>query len=127
MVKDKMFTVCTIEDNAGILVQLNSQKIQHSEDLPVALLQDLDGNDVAYFFITEDTPQTKEDLRFVKDTFQGEIPAKFKDDLIIWANKIISFSNDVTGWYFLKYIWEGMFTKGESSFPYPKIKELEIK
>ena len=127
MIKDKMCYVCTIEDNAGILVQLNSKKIPHSENLPVALLQDLNGNDVAYFFITEDTPQTKEELRFVKGTFQSEIPVKFKDDLIIWANKILSFSDNATGWYFLKHVWECGSTAGESSFPYPKIKDLEIK
>jgi hypothetical protein len=87
-------------------------------------LEAVNAKDIACFFITAEIPQKKEDLRFVKGTFKGQIPVKFKDDLVVWANKVKK-NHGMKGWDFLRDEWERLRPSGISPSPYPKIKDLE--
>jgi hypothetical protein len=75
----EMGYACTVQDNAGILILVNTRKAPRENGTPHAHLQDMSTKDVAHFFITQEIPQTKDDLRFVKGTFKGQIPTRYKN------------------------------------------------
>jgi hypothetical protein len=116
---------CTAQDNAGILILVNTRETPHERGMPHAHLQDMSARDVAHFFITQETPQTKNDLRFVKGTFKGIIPAKYKDALVAWANAPKKEFTGWTGWNFLKNEWARLRPSGRTPSPYPSKDQLE--
>ena len=60
----EMGYACMSKDRAGILIVVNTKEHRHAKSWPHAHLQELNGKDVFNFFITEETPLTKNDLRW---------------------------------------------------------------
>jgi hypothetical protein len=112
----EMGYVCRPEDNAGILVLVNTRETPHEKGFSHAHLQDMSKRDIARFFITEETPQSKNDLRFIKGTFTGQIPTKYKNALVTWANAPI-LRYGILGWELLRYEWENLRPSGISPYP----------
>jgi hypothetical protein len=121
----EMGYACTAQDNAGILILVNTRETPHEKGLPHAHLQDMGAKDIAHFFITEESPQSKNDLRFVKGTFKGQISTKYKDALVAWANAPKKEFTGWTGWNFLKNEWSRLRPSGKTPSPYPSKDRLE--
>jgi hypothetical protein len=121
----EMGYACTAQDQAGILVLVNTRETPHERGIPHAHLQSMDARDIAHFFITSETPQDKSDLRFVKGTFKKEITSAYKDALVAWANTKKK-KYDGNGWAFLKDEWERLRPTGKTPNPYPPKDSLDI-
>ena len=124
----EMGYACTVKDKAGILILVNTKEQRHARGLPHAHLQEINGKNICNFFITEEIPKTKNDLRFVSGTFESPIPAVFKQRLVDWAKKPVKSQKGFfnSGWDWLKDYWERMRPSGISPSPYPQKKDLEI-
>jgi hypothetical protein len=121
----EMGYACTAQDQAGILILVNTRESAHEKGLPHAHLQAMDTTDIAHFFITKEIPQKNDDLRFVEGTFAEIIPVKYKKALVDWAKSPTKKYPTVLGWEFLKDEWERLRPTGKTPKPYPSKDRLK--
>jgi hypothetical protein len=108
------------------LILVNARESPHAKGFPHAHLQKLNTDPIACFFITEETPKDKDDLRFVNGTYKSPIPSDYKKSLVNWANR--SYRNhkelNLTNWDYLKEYHGTLWPSGLPPNAFPHIADL---
>ena len=114
-----MATVCRKKDGYGLFMYVTGG----DHNPPHVHVEDLDGNELAKMIITEETPQSIDDLFRVKGS-TSFLTTRQKKAIVDWANADCKLRNmtDFTNWERTQIEWEGE----NGNLAFPSIKSLTL-